>query len=57
MATHSMDRKFHGWRTLAGYSPWGHKESDITQRLKQQLCVIADGGGHYVCELLALHPG
>ena len=25
--------KFHGWRSLAGYSPWGHKESDMTGRL------------------------
>ena len=25
--------KFHGWRSLAGYSPWCHKESDITERL------------------------
>ena len=25
--------KFHGWRTLEGYSPWGHKESDVTERL------------------------
>ena len=23
----------HGQRTLAGYSPWGHKESDMTERL------------------------
>ena len=23
----------HGQRSLAGYSPWGHKESDITERL------------------------
>ena len=22
--------KSHGWRSLAGYSPWGHKESDTT---------------------------
>ena len=22
--------KFHGWRSLVGYSPWGHKESDTT---------------------------
>ena len=22
--------KSHGWRTLAGYSPWGCKESDMT---------------------------
>ena len=22
--------KSHGWRRLVGYSPWGHKESDMT---------------------------
>ena len=25
--------KFHGWRKLVGYSPWGCKESDTTERL------------------------
>ena len=25
--------EFHGQRSLAGYSPWGHKESDTTERL------------------------
>ena len=25
--------KFHGQRKLAGYSPWGHKESDTTEQL------------------------
>ena len=25
--------KPHGWRSLAGYSPCGHKESDITEQL------------------------
>ena len=25
--------KFHGQRSLAGYSPWGRKESDTTGRL------------------------
>ena len=24
--------KFHGQRSLAGYSPWDHKESDMTER-------------------------
>ena len=28
-----LPREFHGQRSLAGYSPWGHKESDITERL------------------------
>ena len=23
--------KLHGQRRLAGYSPWGHKESDMTE--------------------------
>ena len=23
----------HGWRSLAGYSPWGLKESETTERL------------------------
>ena len=25
--------KSHGWRSLVGYSPWGRKESDTTERL------------------------
>ena len=35
MATHSgtLARKFHGWRSLVGYSPWGCKESDMTKQL------------------------
>ena len=38
MATHSsipvfLPRKFHRQRRLAGYSPWGCKESDTTERL------------------------
>ena len=28
--------KFHGWRSLVGYSPWGHKELDTTERLQFQ---------------------
>ena len=30
MATHSSILP---WRSLVGYSPWGHKESDMTERL------------------------
>ena len=25
--------EFHGQRSLVGYNPWGHKESDTTERL------------------------
>ena len=28
-----LPRKFHGWRSLVGYSPWGHKELDMTEQL------------------------
>ena len=27
----------HGWRSLVDYSPWGHKESDMTERLSLSL--------------------
>ena len=33
MATHSvfLPGEFHGQRSLAGYSPWTQRESDITE--------------------------
>ena len=27
--------EFHGQRSLVGYSPWGYKESNMTERLTQ----------------------
>ena len=30
---------FHGQRRLAGYSPWGHKESDMTKLLSMYTCM------------------
>ena len=32
-----MPGKFHGQRSLAGYGPWGCKESDITERQQTQI--------------------
>ena len=34
MATHSniLPGKSHGWRSMVGYSPWGRKESNMTER-------------------------
>ena len=29
----SLSGEARGQRTLAGYSPWGHKESDMTEQL------------------------
>ena len=28
----------HGQRSLAGYSPWGHKESDTTEATEHTAC-------------------
>ena len=35
MVTHSsiLAWRIHGQRNLAGYSPWGHKESDMTKQI------------------------
>ena len=33
----SLPGEFHGQRSLAGYSPWGRKESDTTERLTLSL--------------------
>ena len=35
MATHSstLAWKIRGWRSLVGHSPWGCKESDMTEQL------------------------
>ena len=32
--------KSHGQRRLAGYSPWGHKESDTTERLPLSILLL-----------------
>ena len=38
MATHSSSLawKIHGQRSLVGYSPWGSKDSDTTERLSKK---------------------
>jgi len=53
--------KFPGWRSLAGYSPWGCKESDMTERLRftslhrlngdefEQTLEDSEGQGRLVC--------
>ena len=28
-----LENHMDGWRSLVGYSPWGHKESDTTEQL------------------------
>ena len=36
--------EFHGQRSLAGYSPWGHKESDKTERLSLHFSIFTVAG-------------
>ena len=34
-----LPEKFHGQRSLAGYSPWGQKELDMTEQEHNILCI------------------
>ena len=40
--------KSHGWRSLVGYSLWGRKESDTTERLRFHfsLSCVGEGNGN-----------
>ena len=38
--------KSHGWRSLAGCSPWGRKESDMTERLYFHFSLSCTGEGN-----------
>ena len=33
-----LPRESHGQRSLEGYSPWGHKETDTTEQLSIHVC-------------------
>ena len=51
MAPHSstlLPGKSHGWRGLVGFSPWGCKELDTTERLHFHfsLSCIGEGNGN-----------
>ena len=35
-----MPGEFQGQRSLTGYSPWGHKESDMTEQLTLSLSLV-----------------
>ena len=43
--------KFHGRRSLIGYSPWGHKESDTTERLHFHFHIPTYTGGWFIRRL------
>ena len=47
--------KFHGWKSLIGYSPWGCKELDMTEQLHSLTCVSSsDLGAQKVKEKILL---
>ena len=49
MAAHSsiFAGKSNGQRSLAGYSPWGRKESDTTEQLHFSLTVNQDAASYF----------
>ena len=48
---YSCLEKPHGWKSLVGYSPWGHEESDTTERphFHFSFSCIGEGNGKYSC--------
>ena len=42
-----LSRKFHGWRSLVGYSPWGCKKSDTTEQLHFHFHLVWSSGFPY----------
>ena len=36
-----LPRESHGQRSLIGYSPWGHKESDMTEQLSTHVYIAS----------------
>ena len=50
----------HGWRSRAGYSPWGHKESDTTEQLHSlthSLACVQSTSVSYLCSPDGLRGG
>ena len=47
--------EFHGQRSLAGYSPWGHKESDMTKQLSNKE-MGACGHGYFTQSIRQTFP-
>ena len=48
--------EFQGQRSPAGYSPWGHKESNRTERLTLSICIRHCDNSLYPLLLLILPP-
>jgi len=46
--------KFHGQRSLVGYSPWGRKESDMTERLHFTSFICITESFCYIAKLMEI---
>ena len=44
-----LPRKSHGQRSLVGYSPWGHKELDMTNLLTHTHTHTHTHNSYYLC--------
>ena len=53
-----MPGKSHGQRSLVGYSAWGHKESDTTERISFLLMGVAvtPPVGCFPCDISVFEP-
>ena len=47
--------KSHGWSSLVGYSPWGCKESDTTERLALHMRCVTERGSTQIQALFGDH--
>ena len=50
-----LPRKSHRWRSMVGCSPWGHEESDMTERLHfhfSHSCIGEGNGNPLQCSCL-----
>ena len=48
-----LSGRFHGQRSLAGYSPWGCKESDMTEHACMHLYIMSFA--HFFCQVTSLY--
>ena len=59
MAAHSsvLPGESHGQRSLAGYSPWGHKELDTPEQLRTAQCCLVTVLAKLICRFYVIHVG
>ena len=51
-----LPRKSHGWRSLVSHSPWGHKESDMTEQLHFHFSLLCKNRAFLVAQIVKNLP-